>query len=70
MVLVDAEVCDHPEAALGKHSREAVLSNGEGGHRQHRSHASVGECSSETVGVDVERRDHPEAALGKPSREA
>eukprot|EP00971_Amphidinium_carterae_P071804 1420106-Amphidinium_carterae.1 len=70
MVVVDAEVCDYPEASLGKPSREAVLWNIEGAHRQHRSHASVGERSSKTVGVDEEVCDLPESVLGKHSREA
>eukprot|EP00971_Amphidinium_carterae_P040938 804032-Amphidinium_carterae.1 len=39
-------------------------------HFQHRSHASVGECSCETVGVDEEVCDLHEAALGEHSREA
>eukprot|EP00971_Amphidinium_carterae_P159434 3160596-Amphidinium_carterae.1 len=44
------------------------------GHRQHRSHASAGECSSETVDVNLELQKLlcglPEAALRKHSREA
>eukprot|EP00971_Amphidinium_carterae_P100908 1996379-Amphidinium_carterae.1 len=45
---VDEEPCDLPEdAALGKHSRETVLSNREVGHGQHCSQASVGERSRE-----------------------
>eukprot|EP00971_Amphidinium_carterae_P135997 2694815-Amphidinium_carterae.1 len=46
-----------------------LFSDIEVGHGKHRSHASAGECSRETVGVDEERCDLPEAALGKHSRE-
>eukprot|EP00971_Amphidinium_carterae_P091990 1821163-Amphidinium_carterae.1 len=70
MVAGDAEVCDLPESALGKHSREAVKINSEGAHGLHRPHAPLGECSHETVDVDVEPCDLPESALGKHSREA
>eukprot|EP00971_Amphidinium_carterae_P311202 6184935-Amphidinium_carterae.1 len=38
-------------------------------HGQHRSHASIRECSRETVGANVELCDLPEPALGKHSRE-
>eukprot|EP00971_Amphidinium_carterae_P166374 3297264-Amphidinium_carterae.1 len=39
-------------------------------HSQHCSHASVGECSRETVVPNVEPCDLPETTLGKRSREA
>eukprot|EP00971_Amphidinium_carterae_P159382 3159396-Amphidinium_carterae.1 len=70
MVYVNAEVCDLPEATLGKRSREAVFRNREVGHGQHRSHASVRERSGEAVPVSVEPCDLPKTALGKHSRKA
>eukprot|EP00971_Amphidinium_carterae_P187852 3728968-Amphidinium_carterae.1 len=45
--------------------RETVQVNRERAHGQHRSHASVGKGSHETVHVDVEPCDLPEAVFGK-----
>eukprot|EP00971_Amphidinium_carterae_P254867 5059379-Amphidinium_carterae.1 len=47
-------MCDMPKAAIGKHSCQAVRSHEEVGHCQHRSHASVGECSREAVDHDCD----------------
>eukprot|EP00971_Amphidinium_carterae_P254156 5045563-Amphidinium_carterae.1 len=57
MVAEDEEVCDLTEPALGKHSPEAILCNIKAAHGQHRSQASIGERSRETVLVDVEPCD-------------
>eukprot|EP00971_Amphidinium_carterae_P323279 6424622-Amphidinium_carterae.1 len=74
MVVLNAKVCEVPKPALGEHSCEAVMSDREDGHGHHRSHASVGECSGEAVGVNLEFQqvlcDLLETALGEQSCEA